>query len=43
MPQPLIPIPDETAYHKSQVEYEEKIASLNDKIRELGERFTEKV
>ena len=43
MPKNLVPLPDETAYHKAQVEFEEKIDSLNDKIRELGERFNEKV
>ena len=43
MPKDIIEMPDEIVYHKGQVEVDEKIDALNDKIRELSEKFTEKV
>lgn len=42
MPKKIIEAPDEAAYHKGQVEIDEKNDALNDKIRELSERFNEK-
>lgn len=43
MPKDIIESPDEAEYHKNQVEIDEKIDSLNDKIRSLSERFNEKL
>jgi hypothetical protein len=43
MPSKVLDPPDDSAYHKSQVEIDEKIDALNDKIRELSERFNEKL
>jgi hypothetical protein len=35
MPKKILEAPDESAYHKNQVEIDEKIDALNDKFREL--------
>lgn len=43
MPKKIIEVPDETAYHKGQIEIDEKIDALNDKIRDFSEKFSEKV
>lgn len=43
MPSPILENPDESAYHKGQVQIDEKIEALNDKYRELTERFSEKL
>jgi len=43
MPEVIIEYPDETAYHKSQVEIDEKIDALNDKIRDFSQKFTDKI
>lgn len=39
----ILEFPDEATYHKTQVEIDEKIDALNDKIRDLGEKFNEKL
>ena len=43
MPAQILDPPDESAYHKLQVEVDEKIDAINDKIRDLSERFNEKI
>jgi hypothetical protein len=43
MPKKILEAPDESAYHKNQVEIDEKIDALNDKFRELSEKFNEKL
>ena len=43
MPTPVIENPDETDYHKNQLDIDLKIDALNDKIRDFSERFNEKL
>lgn len=43
LPKKLLEQPDETAYHKLQAEVDEKIEAINLKVKELGERFTERL
>lgn len=43
MPKPVLEYPDESAYHKSQTDIDEKIDAINLKIKELGERFNERL
>jgi hypothetical protein len=35
--------PDETVYHKQQAEIDEKIDTINAKIKDLAERFNERL
>lgn len=43
LPKKLLEQPDETTYHKLQAEVDEKIDAINTKVKELGERFTERL
>ena len=43
IPKKLLEQPDESTYHKAQAEIDEKIDAVNTKIKELGERFTERL
>lgn len=43
MPKKILEQPDEAAYHKLQAEVDEKIEAINAKVKELGERFTERL
>jgi hypothetical protein len=43
LPKKLLEQPDETAYHQLQAEVDEKIEAINLKVKELGERFTERL
>jgi hypothetical protein len=43
IPKKLLEQPDESAYHKAQSEIDEKIDAITAKIKDLGERFTERL
>lgn len=43
LPKKLLEQPDESAYHKLQAEVDEKIEAINAKVKDLGERFTERL
>lgn len=43
LPKNPLEYPDETSYHKQQAELDEKIDAINIKIKDLAERFNERL
>jgi hypothetical protein len=43
LPKNPLEYPDETVYHKQQAEFDEKIDAINLKIKDLAERFNERL
>lgn len=43
LPKKLLEQPDEATYHKLQAEVDEKVEAINLKVKDLGERFTERL
>jgi hypothetical protein len=43
MPKNILEAPDSAAYHKAQADIDEKVDGINKKIKDLGEKFNERL